>query len=157
MPSKKDLTGQRFNSLIVLSEVPREERKNIKKVEWKCKCDCGNQVCVISNYLISGHTKSCGCRRADTARKNFTKDLTGKIFSKLTALSPTEKRGGDGSIIWKCKCECGNIHYASTNSLTTGAIGSCGCMRSRGEFKINHLLFENNIHYRSEFLLNRKP
>ena len=137
MPAKMNLVGQKFNHLLVLEEIPKEDRRNKKKVEWKCLCDCGNTTNVITNYLISGHTQSCGCQRALTARKNFTKDLTNKKFSKLTAIEPTEKRGSDGSVIWKCKCDCGNIHYASTNSLTSGAISSCGCQRSRGEQKIN--------------------
>jgi hypothetical protein len=52
--------------------------------------------------LTSGHTKSCGCRRIEAARENFSKDLTNKTFSKLTAIEPTNQRGSDGSIIWKC-------------------------------------------------------
>lgn len=151
MPAKLDLIGQQFHHLTVLEEVPKAERRNPKRVEWKCQCDCGNITTVITNYLKSGHTKSCGCRRAEAARENFTKDLTGKVFNKLTALEPTENRGADGSVIWKCRCECGNIHYASTNSLSCGAIGSCGCWRSRGESKINTILFENGVNYQTQF------
>ena len=151
MPAKINLSGQQFNYLTVLGEVPKAERRNPKRVEWRCQCECGNITTVITNYLTSGHTKSCGCHRASTARKNFTKDLTGKVFNSLTALEPTENRGADGSIVWKCQCKCGNIHYASTNSLNNGAIGSCGCQRSRGESKINSLLFENEVNYQTQF------
>ena len=133
--------------MVVLEEVPKEQRKNPKKVEWKCLCDCGNTTNVITNYLKSGHTKSCGCRRAEAAKENFTKDLTNKVFNNLTALEPTERRGADGSVIWKCLCKCGNINYASTNSLNNSAITSCGCVRSKGEAKINSILFENNVNY----------
>ena len=151
MPAKVNLIGQKFNHLLVLEEVPKDQRRNIKKVEWKCQCDCGNITNVISNYLISGHTQSCGCQRAAAARKNFTKNLKGKTFNKLTPLEPTKNRGADGSVIWRCQCECGNIHYASTNSLTTGAIESCGCQRSKGESKINSILFENGVNYQTQF------
>lgn len=151
MPAKLNLIGQQFHCLTVLEEVPKTERRNPKQVEWKCQCECGNITTVITNYLTSGHTKSCGCRRATAARENFTKDLTGKVFNKLTALEPTENRGADGSVIWKCQCACGNIHYASTNSLNCGAIGSCGCQRSRGESKINSILFENGVNYQTQF------
>ena len=151
MPAKLNLIGQQFHYLTVLTEVPKAERRNPKQVEWKCQCECGNITTVITNYLTSGHTKSCGCRRAAVARENFTKDLTGKVFNKLTALESTENRGADGSVIWKCRCECGNIHYASTNSLNYGAIGSCGCQRSRGESKINSILFENGVNYQTQF------
>ena len=151
MPAKLNLVGQRFNHLLVLEEVPKEKRRNQKKVEWKCQCDCGNITNVITNYLTSGHTKSCGCRRIEAARENFSKDLTNKTFSRLIAIEPTDKRGSDGSIIWKCRCECGNIHYASTNSLTSGAINSCGCLRSKGEQKINALLFDHGVNYQTQF------
>lgn len=151
MPVKLNLIGQRFSHLTVIEEVPKEQRRNKRKVEWRCQCDCGNITTVITNYLTSGHTKSCGCRRIEAAKENFTKDISGKIFNKLIALEPTEARGSDGSVVWKCQCECGNIHYASTNSLINNAIGSCGCQRSRGESKINTLLFENGINYQTQF------
>lgn len=127
MPAKQNLQGQKFNHLTVIREMPKLERRHVNRVEWECQCDCGNITRVITNYLTSGHTKSCGCRRAEAAKENFTKNLAGLTFNKLTVLETTECRGADGSIVWKCQCECGNIHYASTNSLNTGAIGSCGC------------------------------
>lgn len=151
MPTKLNLIGQKFYYLTVLREVPKEERRNPKRVEWECQCDCGNKTTVISAYLKSGHTKSCGCRRAEAARENFTKDISNKVFNKLTALEPTEDRAADGSVIWKCQCECGNIHYVSASCLNSGAIGSCGCQRSRGESKINAILFENDINYQTQF------
>ena len=151
MGAKLELTGQKFNHLLVLEEVPKDQRRNPKQREWLCQCDCGNITRVITNYLTSGHTKSCGCQRAVAARVNFTKDLTGQVFNKLTALEPTERRGADGSVVWKCKCACGNIHYASTNSLNMGEIQSCGCVRSSGEQKINTILFENGVNYQTQF------
>lgn len=151
MPKKNDLTGQKFHSLLVLEEIPMQERKNKAKVEWKCLCDCGNYTTVITNYLKSGHTKSCGCRRAEVAKANFTKDIQGQVFGNLTALEPTDERGSDGSIIWKCSCKCGNEHYASTNSLTSGAIASCGCLRSKGEQKIKSLLTEHSVNYKTQY------
>jgi hypothetical protein len=33
-------------------------------------------------------------------------DLTGKIFTRLTVLQRTEKRGKEW--YWQCQCECGN-------------------------------------------------
>ena len=154
LANKINLTGHKFNHLLVIKEIPKEERKNKNKVEWLCQCDCGNFTTVISNYLTSGHTKSCGCLRAENAKKLFTIDITGQQFERLTALEPTEQRGADGSIIWKCKCSCGKTHYASTNSLRTGAISSCGCWRSKGETKINNILFENNVSYKTQFKFN---
>ena len=151
MGKKIDLTNKKFNHLYVLGEVPFEERTNPRIVEWYCLCDCGKRTKVRTAYLNNGHTKSCGCRRAEAAKENFTKDIKGIKFTKLTALEPTEERGADGSIIWKCQCDCGNIHYASTNSLTTGAISSCGCMRSKGELIITQLLTIMDIPFKRQY------
>ena len=117
MPKKENLIGQKFNKLTVLKEVPKDQRKNKKMVEWECLCDCGKTTTVITNYLKTGHTKSCGCWRKENATILFSSDLTGQKFGKLSVIKETNKRGADGCIVWECKCDCGNIHYATTNSL----------------------------------------
>jgi len=55
------------------------------------------------------------------------KDLTGQKFGRLTAIEPTEKRSGS-SIVWKCKCDCGEITFASQTHLSIGSKKSCGCL-----------------------------
>lgn len=35
-------------------------------------------------------------------------DITNQKFYRLTALYPTDKRDRDRSVIWHCRCECGN-------------------------------------------------
>lgn len=57
--NKKDLTGQRFGRLVVLSDTGK--RSNDRHVIWECQCDCGNKYFVQSNSLVSGKTQSCGC------------------------------------------------------------------------------------------------
>ncbi|MDD3393923.1 MAG: hypothetical protein PHG19_04695 [Anaerotignum sp.] len=54
-----DLTGQRFGKLIV---VEREGTKN-RMALWRCRCECGKEVLVLSGSLRSGASKSCGCSR----------------------------------------------------------------------------------------------
>jgi hypothetical protein len=51
-------TGKRFGKLLVISQ---DGRNNLKKVLWKCKCDCGNEVTVVSGSLVTGNSTSCGC------------------------------------------------------------------------------------------------
>ena len=55
----QDLTGQKFGKLTVLKQGPHYNRQ----VQWWCKCDCGATALVRANYLLSGHTTSCGCNR----------------------------------------------------------------------------------------------
>lgn len=55
-------------------------------------------------------------------------DLTGQVFVRLTV---RELVGLDkyGRRTWLCDCECGNQCLVSTNSLRSGLIMSCGCLR----------------------------
>lgn len=55
------------------------------------------------------------------------KNLTNKIFGRLTALEPTEKRR-QRSIVWRCLCDCGNICFVSTRDLQSDNTQSCGCL-----------------------------
>ncbi|WP_194726648.1 hypothetical protein [Noviherbaspirillum malthae] len=65
----KNLIGQRFGRLVVVSRAPNELRKNAK---WNCLCDCGSTTVVAVSSLISGRTQSCKCKRVDFAKKAFT-------------------------------------------------------------------------------------
>lgn len=56
------------------------------------------------------------------------KDLTGQRFGKLVVLSPTEKRADEGSVVWLCRCDCGNLAEVSARRLTRGKARSCGCL-----------------------------
>ena len=53
-----DRTGMRFGRLLVLEEAGRT---GLKKVLWKCVCDCGNEVLRTSGDLVTGNSVSCGC------------------------------------------------------------------------------------------------
>ena len=56
----KDLTGQKFGKLTVISREKNDKHGNIR---WLCKCDCGKETTVQGGHLTSGRTKSCGCVR----------------------------------------------------------------------------------------------
>lgn len=55
-------------------------------------------------------------------------DLTGQRFGRLVLLSPTDKRADKGSIVWKCRCDCGNLAEVSARRLVRGKVRSCGCL-----------------------------
>ena len=59
MPKLVDLTGQRFGRLTVIEKTG--DRDKAWNLLWKCKCECGSEVNVITTYLKRGKTKSCGC------------------------------------------------------------------------------------------------
>lgn len=68
------------------------------------------------------------------------KSLVGKKFGKLTVIEKTDKRNKNGTIIWKCLCDCGNISHVSTDSLNNGHSKSCGCVREEkfNEYRDNN-------------------
>lgn len=58
----RDLTGQRFGRLTVISRaedyvLPSGHRR----VQWLCHCDCGTKKVVRGTHLKSGAIVSCGC------------------------------------------------------------------------------------------------
>ena len=65
------------------------------------------------------------------------KDITNQRFGKLIAIEPTKNKKG-GSIIWKCKCDCGNTAYVSVSELnrTNNNTQSCGCRQIEQAKKI---------------------
>jgi hypothetical protein len=55
------------------------------------------------------------------------KDLTGKVFNKLTVI---DIYGQDSHLryIWNCKCECGVLKSIPSAYLISGKTKSCGCL-----------------------------
>jgi hypothetical protein len=53
-----DRTGEVFGKLTVVEQAGRDK---LKKVLWRCKCECGNEAVVVSGSLVTGNTTSCGC------------------------------------------------------------------------------------------------
>lgn len=61
---RKDLTGQRFDSLTVLGLAYRHG----SHAYWLCRCDCGETLTVRGDNLATGATSHCGCKRVYTYR-----------------------------------------------------------------------------------------
>lgn len=140
--NKLDLTGRRFGRLKVLFY---SGHIGVDR-QWKCKCDCGNVTDVRTSVLLQGKTKSCGCLVSETVSKNNTKDLSGKRFGKLVAVS---KQGFSkrGCVIWKCICDCGNECFVDSGNLMCGYNSSCGCIRSKAETICKLILKNYKIEY----------
>lgn len=152
MGKRIELAGQRFNRWEVL-EYDEQATKNSKsrKAYWKCKCDCGTIKSVPGVYLRNGVSKSCGCWNQEMRSKTHMKNLVQQKFGYLTAIKPTDERGCDGSIVWLCKCECGNYTQVTSNNLIFLRTLSCGCFgASYGEKQIIDCLRQNNIVYEKE-------
>lgn len=126
MSKFRDLVGKRFGDLIVIEFVALN---NQKRAIWKCRCEsCGTIKAVRSDALISGRSKTCGCRHTD---------LTGRRFGRLmvTSISGSSKYKRR---VWSCECECGNIIEASSGYLLNGETKSCGCLVHSGDHRVTH-------------------
>jgi len=66
MPAFRNLAGQKFGRLTVLSVASRKP-----DVRWHCRCDCGSMTIASRASLSTGNTSSCGClHREQLAERN---------------------------------------------------------------------------------------
>ncbi len=113
--------GFRFGKLTVAADTGK--RKNHYRV-WRCDCECGGSIELDARSILRGTYKDCGC---ETKVKPGIRDLTGMRFGKLVALSPTGERKNT-SVVWLCRCDCGNTAEVSSRQLLGGYVKSCGCL-----------------------------
>ena len=118
-----DLTGQKFGHLLVIER----DFSSTKNAQWKCKCDCGKEVIKRSQGLRNGESTCCD-KNCIYYNKTTKKNLKNQKFGRLTALYQTPERK-NGSIVWHCKCDCGNECDISAASLTSNRTKSCGCLK----------------------------
>ncbi len=130
-----DLGGQSFGELTVLQRSETYHKNG--GVWWLCKCRCGNTVEYPGTLLVTGRRTSCGCK---TVKHYHSSDITGKVFGRLTALYPTDERDSRGSIVWHCRCSCGNEIDVTYNSLVYTNQRSCGCMKHEHDQKLGSYL-----------------
>jgi hypothetical protein len=117
MSRVESLIGKKFGKLTVIKEHP--VRKN-KRVQWVCKCDCGNETNVVTYRLNNGETRSCGCLQ----KSKF--NLVGMRFGKLVVTKKHPDKNKYDAVQWYCKCDCGNIIVSTTSHLREGTTISCG-------------------------------
>lgn len=117
----KDIAGQRFGRLVAVRVAQSKPRK------WLCRCDCGNERLVSTGNLLSGNSRSCGCLGKEKLSRLRGKDISNQRFGRLVAVEPTDMRSGS-SVVWRCRCDCGNERLASCRDLEKGAVASCGCL-----------------------------
>lgn len=107
---KIDLTGRRFGRLTVLTEDGKNKWGNYI---WKCKCDCGNIVSVVSGSLIKGYTTSCGCYRYEIQKSTNLKhgDKANHKRARLYNIWASMKE--------RCLCEtCNAFPYYGGRGIT---------------------------------------
>ena len=138
----ENLIGQKFGRWTVLYRT--YDKRNTSY--WMCECECKTRRAISKTHLKSGHSQSCGCFHKDKMTASHILDISGQRFGILTAIKPTNKKLST-SVIWECKCDCGNICYCSVSHLKSGNNKSCGCVLSIGEKLTASLLMDLKIDY----------
>lgn len=153
MAKKINMIGFTSGKLTVI-----EEDTPDNGARWKCRCECGEIITVKGSKLRGSKApQSCGCERTrkliEYNHNNNIRDLSNQTFGFLTALEPTDMRTNGKSVIWKCRCECGEEVLVPSSDLCHHNTKSCGCKRykSFGEQKIKNILEQNNILFIQEY------
>lgn len=129
-----DLTGRVFGDLTVLRCADHQGKNG--GVWWTCRCSCGREYDCPATLLVMGKRTHCGCK----TRRGRLRDITGQKFGRLTVLHPLEQRDDGGSVIWHCRCDCGNEIDVSYNRLVYGNQKSCGCRKREHDQQLQELL-----------------
>lgn len=131
----KDLVGKTFKKFRVLDCKRENNRTYLYVVCPYCK----KKTWIRYDTIQSGNAVSCGCQNK-TEHVFKKEDLTGEKFGRLTVIKPTSGRSPNGSVIWECKCSCGNLKHVAAYDLKRGRVKSCGCLsveNSQKNGKIN--------------------
>lgn len=76
-------------------------------------------------------------------------DLTGLRFGRFTVVKRASNNK-NGSTMWECVCDCGNVRVVNASNLKCGVSASCGCLRKEimREKQMKHGDSENSRLYR---------
>lgn len=150
---KKDLTGLQFGYLTVISQT---QKRIQRKIVWKCLCVCGNECEILSTNLLSGRTKSCGCKQYEIVAQHYREKCPqkGDIINGTKVLDVEyrldNRNFNECYILGECKF-CGSPFWVKKTSLSKNNTKSCGCINnSSGERTIEILLDSNKIPYERE-------
>ena len=152
MPRRLDLTGNIYGELMVI-EMLYGYKISSGKPRTYCRCcsQNGEEVIVRADALQCGATKSM----KGAGKTGKKADITGIKFGLLMAIEPTDKRASNGSVIWKCHCDCGNDTEVSIGQLSRGHTSSCGCRhQSKWEIFIRDFLISLNVTFQPQKRFN---
>lgn len=107
----KDITGEKFGKLFVLSFSYTEN----KRAFWNCECECGKVKAIRSHDLLAGKVNSCGCLKVEQARQ--------RNYKHGHSVRGAKTRAWD---IWRGMTErCRNPNHASWSNYGGRGIKVC--------------------------------
>ena len=76
---------------------------------WRCRCHCGTEQSIPETWLLSGFSKSYGCK------KSKAKDLRNQRFGRLIAIGPVAEKNPTGA-------SAGDVYVIVAMKLLSAAI-----------------------------------
>lgn len=74
-------------------------------------------------------------------------DIACQKFNRLTAIEPVW-RNKRNSVLWRCKCDCGNETITTVSHLRSGHTKSCGClMRETSAINMHNITFKTGCSF----------
>jgi hypothetical protein len=95
------------------------EKEYPKQGAYKIAKSLGIHVKTVYNYL--------GYYKIPRTRQENNKIKKGQIFGLLTLVEPVGKLK-NGTITWKCMCDCGSETIVPSSRIKIGKVKSCGCL-----------------------------
>jgi hypothetical protein len=142
MPTRLDLTGRVYDELTVIEMLYNYNNKH--RTYCRCQTINGDEVIVRADALRSGSTH---CAKG-AGKSGKPLDITGRRYGLLQAVRPTNKKASNGSVIWECKCNCGNNTEVPVSQLIRKHTLSCGCRhQSKWEMFIGDYLTDLHIDF----------
>lgn len=151
MRLRKNIIGQKFGRLTVVEDIP-----GTVPLKVRCKCDCGNEVILRKNDVMSSHTSSCGCLHSDRTRDTSTKDWQGYISDYGVKAICRHTQNTKQQWLWEFECPlCHNHFIALPAKIANGHTTSCGCRtQSSKEFLIENILKQLQVPYQTQYSFN---
>jgi len=94
-PKFIDLTGKRFDRILVLRRLPTIKKRTM----WLCRCDCGAEKEIQGKHLTHGKIKSCGCLCLEINKKR----MRGNSFGFKHGLAEHPLTAIRKAMIHRCK------------------------------------------------------
>ena len=117
----KNYIGNVYKNLTVLNQKREDNRTYLL-----CKCSvCGKEQWYRQDYFKSKNRKFCCANNT----KFKTQNHAGETINNIKLLKITTKKRGT-SYLYKCKCFCGKIFYATYAEIKKQKVRSCGCLKT---------------------------
>lgn len=98
MSRSLELNGQRFGRLVVVERTTdRILSSGVKRIQYRCVCDCGGEALVTKNNLMNKSTVSCGCRHREAAIENGRANRRSHVSYSRAHRRVYETRGNPGA------------------------------------------------------------